>query len=414
MIGSPKIPQLEADVSDPSATTPARIAPAQHRIRVLLIDDQAISAEAVRRWLSSQPDIDFHYCDNPAKAVQVANEVQPTVILQDLVMPDIDGLMLVKFFRVNASTRETPMIVLSSREEPLIKAEAFALGANDYLVKWPDQVELIARIRYHSKGYINLLQRNEAYAALAESQRELQREIDAGAKYVLSMLPEKMRGRVQIDWRYEPCVALAGDSLGYHWLDDDRLVIYVLDVTGHGIAAALLSVSVMNVLRSRSLPNVDFSVPGDVLAALNATFAMENHGDKCFTIWYGVYDAHLRRLSWAGAGHPPALLFDPAGETPTPQPLDSDGPIVGMMPWSDWATSHRDLAPGSRLYLYTDGAHEIHLADGGEWTHAEFVQFVSQPPRPEESIMDRLFAHVKTLKGSETLDDDFSIVEVQF
>ena len=147
MIGSPKIPQLEADVSDPSSTTPARIAPAQHRIRVLLIDDQAISAEAVRRWLSSQPDIDFHYCDNPAKAVQVANEVQPTVILQDLVMPDIDGLMLVKFFRVNASTRETPMIVLSSREEPLIKAEAFALGANDYLVKWPDQVELIARIR---------------------------------------------------------------------------------------------------------------------------------------------------------------------------------------------------------------------------------------------------------------------------
>ena len=124
---------------------------------MLLIDDQAISAEAVRRWLATESDIDFHYCSDPSQAVELANQIRPTVILQDLVMPDIDGLMLVKFFRVNPATRETPMIVLSSREEPLIKAEAFSLGANDYLVKWPDKVELIARLRYHSKGYINLL-----------------------------------------------------------------------------------------------------------------------------------------------------------------------------------------------------------------------------------------------------------------
>jgi sigma-B regulation protein RsbU (phosphoserine phosphatase) len=73
--------------------------------------------------------------------------VQPTVILQDLVMPDIDGLQLVKFFRANKATREVPMIVLSSKEEPAIKAQAFALGANDYQVKLPDKLELIARIR---------------------------------------------------------------------------------------------------------------------------------------------------------------------------------------------------------------------------------------------------------------------------
>ena len=394
---------------------PARLSSSQHRISVLLIDDQAISAEAVRRWLATEKDIDFHYCGDPAQAVEVANEVRPTVILQDLVMPEIDGLMLVKFFRVNPTTRDTPMIVLSGREEPLIKAEAFSLGANDYLVKWPDKVELIARIRYHSKGYINLLQRNEAYSALSDSQRELQKEIDAGAKYVMSLLPDKMTDRVRIDWRYEPCVALAGDSLGYHWLDEDRLVIYVLDVTGHGIASALLSVSVMNVIRSKSLPNVDFAVPGQVLAGLNEAFDMENHGDKCFTIWYGVYDAKHRRLAWTGGGHPPALLYDPNAEHPLqPQMLDSECPIIGMMPWSDWPTSQREIAPGSRLFLYTDGAHEIQLADGGVWTHAEFVQFLSQPPEPGESIMDRLFAHVKVLKGNDTLDDDFSVVEMVF
>ena len=88
------------------------------------------------------------------------------MILQDLVMPDIDGLTLVKNFRANEATRETPMIVLSTKEEPAVKAEAFALGANDYIVKLPDRLELLARIRYHSKGYIALLQRNEAYQAL--------------------------------------------------------------------------------------------------------------------------------------------------------------------------------------------------------------------------------------------------------
>lgn len=394
---------------------PSRLPTAQHRVSVLLIDDQAISAEAVRRWLVTEKDIDFHYCGDPAQAVEVANKVRPTVILQDLVMPDIDGLLLVKFFRVNPTTRETPMIVLSGREEPLIKAEAFSLGANDYLVKWPDKVELIARLRYHSKGYINLLQRNEAYSALSDSQRQMQQEIDAGAKYVMSLLPEKMNDRVKIDWRYEPCAALAGDSLGYHWINDDKLVIYVLDVTGHGIASALLSVSVMNVIRSQSLPGVDFSVPGQVLAGLNEAFDMEKHGDKCFTIWYGVYDAKQKQMSWAGGGHPPSLLFDPTSDDPLKaRLLESECPIIGMMPWTDWPTGQCDIAPGSRMFLYTDGAHEIHLADGREWAHSEFVEFMSQPVDPDRSIMDRLFEHVKALKGDNTLDDDFSIIEMQF
>ena len=127
---------------------------------VLLIDDQAIVGEAVRRMLAPEADIQFHFCQDPTKALETANALQPTVILQDLVMPDVDGLMLVKFFRANPATRQTPMIVLSSKEEPVVKAQAFALGANDYLVKLPDRVELVARVRYHSRGYVALLERN--------------------------------------------------------------------------------------------------------------------------------------------------------------------------------------------------------------------------------------------------------------
>jgi len=147
--------------------------PAQYHAMVLLVDDQAMVCEAVRRALANQPDIDFHYCADAREAMSVANQIKPTVILQDLVMPGIDGLTLVSQYRSNPSTRETPIIVLSTNENPQVKGQAFALGANDYLVKLPDKIELIARIRYHSKAFMNLLQRDAAYHALRESQQQL-------------------------------------------------------------------------------------------------------------------------------------------------------------------------------------------------------------------------------------------------
>ena len=126
---------------------------------VLLVDDQPIIAEAVRRMLAGEERHPFPLLQrSPPEAIGLANALGPTVILQDLVMPEIDGLTLVKFFRANPKTREVPLIVLSTKEEPIIKAQAFATGANDYLVKLPDKLELIARIRYHSKGYVAQLE----------------------------------------------------------------------------------------------------------------------------------------------------------------------------------------------------------------------------------------------------------------
>ncbi len=142
-------------------------------IMVLLVDDQAIVAHAVRRLLADLSDIDLHYCPDPIEAINDADKIKPSVILQDLAMPSIDGLDLVRLFRANPSTAETPIIVLSSEEDSEIKSKAFAAGANDYLVKLPDKIELIARIRYHSKAYISQLQRDAAFRALRESQQQL-------------------------------------------------------------------------------------------------------------------------------------------------------------------------------------------------------------------------------------------------
>lgn len=142
-------------------------------IMVLLLDDQAFIGEVIRRALMNETDIDFHYCVNPDEAMAAALEIRPTVILQDLVMPGVDGLDLVRRYRATPETQHTPIIVLSVKEDPAIKSEAFAAGANDYLVKVPDRVELVARIRYHSAAHLNQIQRDEAMRALRESQQQL-------------------------------------------------------------------------------------------------------------------------------------------------------------------------------------------------------------------------------------------------
>ncbi len=145
-------------------------------VTVLLVDDQLIVAEAIRRMLESEPSITFHYCRDPKKAVEVALEVKPTTILQDLVMPDIDGMTLVHFYRNHPALKSTPVIVLSSKEDPKDKREAFSKGASDYLVKLPDKIELIARIEAHSRSFVAQQQRDAAFRELRELQKELEKK----------------------------------------------------------------------------------------------------------------------------------------------------------------------------------------------------------------------------------------------
>jgi sigma-B regulation protein RsbU (phosphoserine phosphatase) len=284
-------------------------------VTVLLVDDQPIVGEAVRRMLATESDIVFHFCSDPARAIDTANSVQPTVILQDLVMPGIDGLTLVKFLRANPATRQVPMIVLSAKEEPVIKAQAFGLGANDYLVKLPDSIELIARIRYHSRSYLNQLERDEAYRRLAESERLMAEELAQASRYVQSLLPPPLEGEVRIQWWFAPSTQLGGDIFGYHWLDADHLAVYLLDVSGHGVGSSLLAVSATNLLSSQALPDIDFRDPGKLLSRLNDVFQMEKQNGKYFTIWYGVYRKKDRSLAYCNAAHPAPLLWSGSSAT---------------------------------------------------------------------------------------------------
>ena len=140
---------------------------------IMLVDDRPFIAEAIQRLVSDEADISLHYCPDPYNALEMAERVDPTVILLDVLMPEMDGFTLCRFLRAHPRTREMPVIMLSGSTESTIKAQAFAAGANDYLIKLPDKMELLAKVRYHSYAYLSKKERDKASAALRVNETKM-------------------------------------------------------------------------------------------------------------------------------------------------------------------------------------------------------------------------------------------------
>jgi sigma-B regulation protein RsbU (phosphoserine phosphatase) len=255
--------------------------------------------------------------------------------------------------------------------------------------------------------------RAESLGRLVESQRHLVRELSQAAKYVRSLLPEPLDGAVRARWRFEPSSQLGGDVFGYDWIDRDHFAVYLLDVSGHGVGAALLSVSVANALRGRALPDTDFRDPGAVLSRLNDAFPMDRHDEKYFTIWYGVFDRVKRRLSYASAGHPPALLLTgPTPDRARPMELGRANLAIGMVPEVSYSGASVALEPYSKLYVFSDGVYEVHRPGGTVMRLGELLAYLSSPHGP--SHPDEVWRFIQRESGTEPLKDDFSLLEIQF
>lgn len=380
---------------------------------VLLVDDQPIIAEAVRHMLADEKDIVFHYCQEPEKALQMALEVHPTVILQDLIMPNADGLALLRDYQSHPQIRDIPVIVLSTKEEPAIKAEAFAQGAADYIVKLPDKIEFLARVRHHSEAYIRLLERNDVYGKLVESQAILNTDLHNAAAYVTSLLPLPLHGDVEASWCFIPSAQLGGDAFGYYWLDSDHFALYLLDVTGHGVGAALLSITIANVIRSQSLVNTDFRDPSHVLSSLNEMFPMERHNNMFFTIWYGVYNKKTRLLKFSSGGHPPALLYD--FEKKSLVQLRTSGLVIGAVYNASFTNSYCQIPFDNRLFLLSDGVFELRNLKGEIVQFDETLKNFDQYVNEFHHDLDRLVHAARQLQGGAiSFADDFSVVEFTF
>ena len=208
-----------------------------------------------------------------------------------------------------------------------------------------------------------------------------------------------------------PSASLGGDAFGYHWLDEDHFAVYLLDVSGHGVGSALLGVSVLNTLRSRTLPHTDFRDPGEVVTRLNTTFRTQDHDGKFFTIWYGVYQASSRTLQYAGAGHPAAVFFPDPGAADEPTLLESGGPMPGVLQDRVYETRTCEIPSGARLFVYSDGVYEVRGLDGRVRTHDEFLDAFGPT---DARTLDRMMATARRERGRDDFDDDVSLVQIDF
>ena len=241
---------------------------------------------------------------------------------------------------------------------------------------------------------------------------ELRRELQRAQQYVLSLLPPPIHGRVSATWHFVPSSQLGGDSFGYDWIDDDTFVFYLIDVSGHGVGAAMHSVAVMNVLRQRALPGVDFTDPGAVLSNLNERFQMDTHDGMYFTIWYGVYRGEARRLVFSAAGHHAAYLVS-GGDAPVP--IGVPDLMIGAVPAVTYASSATTVPPGSTVYLFSDGVFEIVTKEEQPWRLGDFVLLLAAGNAGKQRATPAgLYDSVKARVKNGVFDDDFSLVSIMF
>jgi len=246
-----------------------------------------------------------------------------------------------------------------------------------------------------------------------ETTRDLDSDIARASRYIRALLPPPIaQGPVRTDWILQPSARLGGDAFGYHFIDERTFAIYLLDVTGHGADAAMHAVSVINVLRQTALPGVDVRDPARMARYVNDLFPMERHGNMLASLWYGVCDLATRTLTFTSAGHHPAYLVAPGSQAPAP--LDVGNVIIGMVPGHDFRTEQVVVAPGSSLYLFSDGAYEIATADGRQWGIDDLVPLFALPSQPGKGESQRVLEAVSARTGRQAFEDDFTLVVATF
>jgi PAS domain S-box-containing protein len=258
-------------------------------------------------------------------------------------------------------------------------------------------------------------QRLDTLQALQISQKMISAQLADAASYVRSQLPVNLFNSVRTDWRYLPSSTLGGDALDFFWLNEDHMVIFLLDVVGHGVGPALLGTSILHLLRQRALKDGDPLDPVSVLVALNRSFQMDEHGDKVFSIWYGVFDRVSGIIRFAAAGHPPALLISPNrnGE-PDATWLKGKGLWIGATAAEMFEGGSSIVAQDAELFVFSDGLYELSTPEGPMIGLDRFGRLLVDLYNSGNADLEKVLAEVSRLHGSEQFEDDASILKVRF
>ncbi len=393
--------------------------------KILVIDDDPTVRAVLKSTLKKQ-GYDVTVASNGEEGIIQAQLLHPALIICDWMMSQLDGLEVCRRIRSTPELATTFFILLTARGaargEEDDRVRGLDAGADEFISKPIEMNELKARVRaglrLHQLNQ-DLQSKKQALEQLNQDLRTqkqiLETELAQAADYVRSLLPSPLVGTVTTENLFIPSAQLGGDCFGHNWIDEDRLAIYLLDVSGHGVGSALLSVSVLNVLRSQSLPNTNFCQPNEVLKALNHAFQMRTHGDKYFTIWYGVYHRLKRQLIYANAGHPPALLLSSSStENIQVQQLTSLDLPIGFLPDVDFKNAVFEVQENSILYIFSDGIYEINQPDGKILGLDAFIKLLTKCSQTDICNLNQLLMNLLGFNAKENLDDDLSLVKVNF
>jgi phosphoserine phosphatase RsbU/P len=373
--------------------------------KILVIDDDSVIRLLIKKALQNQGH-EVVLATNGQEGIEQAQHIHPAMIICDWIMPIVDGLEVCRQVRANPDLSTTFFILLTARGGVADRIQGLDTGADDFLSKPINIGELQARVR----AGLRLQQLSQD---LQSQKQLLEAELAEAATYMRSLLPQPLRGHVSIDARFIPSRQLGGDCFDYFWLDPDYLVVYLLDVSGHGLGAALPSSLILNILRLQSLPDVNFYQPDNVLRALNELFQMSQQNDKYFTIWYGVYNQIKRQLTYASAGHPPAIL----------RSQTSDGLIevyrlktpnfpIGMLTEATFVSDRQTIPTNSTLYIFSDGVYDVIQPESQAWGLNEFAETLVEL---ETTVnLDEVLTTIQEISGIETFDDDLSLLRVNF
>ncbi len=375
--------------------------------QILIIDDDISIQTLLKRMLAKQ-GYEVVAASNGEEGIALAIAYQPALVICDWIMPGLNGLEVCKRMKTDPNLSTTFFIFLTSLDSIADRVKGLDAGADDFISKPIEQNELKARVRAG-------LRLHQLSQDLHTQKLLLETELAEAAEYMRSLLPLPATEPFSINSRFIPSRQLGGDCFDYYWLDSDYLAIYLLDTAGHGLKAALPSISVLNLLRSRALKGLNYYQPSDVLKALNQTFQMNYQNDKYFTIWYGVYNRVSRQLIYASAGHPPAILLSGTTSKNTEiQLLRTPGMPVGMFPESKYVDAYCNIDKSSSLYIFSDGAYEITKLDGTLWSLDAFIQILVSLQHTIDRQLDQVLNYLIALNSKEAFDDDLSILQINF
>ena len=332
----------------------------------------------------------------------------PSLIICDWIMPGLSGIEVCDIIKKDPKLSTTFFILLTSLDSVANRVKGLDAGADDFITKPIEQNELQARVRAG-------LRLHQLSQDLHTQKLLLETELAEATEYVKSLLPLPINQPLSIKFTFLPSRQLGGDCFDYNWLDTDSLAIYLLDAAGHGLKATLPAISVLNLLRSRALKDLNYYQPSEVLAALNTTFQMNYQNDKYFTIWYGVYNRVSRQLTYSSAGHPPAIIL--SGNSPINtevKRLKTPGVPVGMFPEAKYVNACCHIEKSSTLYIFSDGAYEITQSNGTLWSLESFIQILISLQYSVDNQLDYILDYLINLNSKDTFEDDLSILQVKF